>query len=66
MRNTDSSASFMSEVYRRIGGGNRSRNGSLLHGQSRLVSTMDHSLNPCLLLGLASWLVLYGLYGLLT
>lgn len=56
----------MSEVYRRIGGGNRSRNGSLLHGQSRLVSTMDHSLNPCLLLGLASWLVLYGLYGLLT
>ena len=68
MRNTDPSATFMTDVYRHItkDKGNVRVRKDLLHSDMKDTSAVETNLGPCLLMGLMSWIVLYSLYGLLS
>jgi len=68
VRNHDPSTTFMTEVYSRITN-NKDKVGvrkDFLRSDLKDTSTVETNLGPCLLMGLASWIVLYALYGLLN
>ncbi len=58
----------MTDVYSRIanGKGNVGVRKGLMRNDLKDTSTVETNLGPCLLMGLASWVVLYSLYSLLT
>ncbi|MEE2729464.1 hypothetical protein [Ketobacter sp.] len=58
----------MTDVYSRIASskGNVGVRKDLSQSNLKDTSTVETNLGPCLLMGLASWIVLYSLYGLLS
>jgi len=66
VRNDDPSTTFMTDVYGRITKGSAGVRKDLLRGDLKDTSTIETNLGPCLLMGVASWLILYSLYGLLA